>query len=84
MGSMRRRLTVVGTAVTALPPATVTSATLGTLEPGRLGIVDAPDTGPWPTDEPDPGPRCYKVTAVSDGGVEGPSSDEACGSPVGG
>ena len=67
-----------------LPPATVTSATLGNLLPGRLGLTDAPDFGPWPSMEPDPGPRCYKVTAVSTGGAEGPSSDEACGSPVGG
>ncbi len=70
---------------TELAPATVTDATLG-IAPGRLGIVDAPDTGPWatPTLEPDPGPRCYKVSAVSDAGVEGPQSAEACGSPVGG
>ena len=68
---------------TELAPATVTSATLG-IEPGRLGIVDAPDTGPWATMEPDPGPRCYKVSAVSSGGVEGPVSPEACASPVGG
>lgn len=70
---------------TELAPATVTDATLG-IAPGRLGVVDAPDTGPWatPTLEPDPGPRCYKVSAISTAGVEGPQSAEACGSPVGG
>lgn len=68
---------------TELAPATVTDATLG-IAPGRLGVVDAPDTGPWPTTEPDPGPRCYRVSAVSPAGVEGPQSAEACGSPVGG
>jgi len=68
---------------TELPPATVTPVT-PEIEPGRIGVVDAPDTGPWPTAEDDPGPRCYKVSAVSSGGVEGPLSAEACGSPVGG
>jgi hypothetical protein len=69
---------------TVLPAATVTSATLGAIFPGQLGITDAPDSGPWPSMEYDPGPRCYRVSAVSSGGVEGPPSAEACGSPVGG
>ena len=46
--------------------AIVTDAALGALEPGRLGIVDAPD---------------YVVTAVSTRGLEGPMSAPACGSP---
>ena len=66
-----------------LPPATILPST-PPIEPGRLGVVDAPDTGPWPTTDPDPGPRCYKVSAVSTIGVEGPQSAEACASPVGG
>ena len=69
---------------TVVPPATVSPASVGVPEPGRLGVIDAPDTGPWPTTDPDPGPRCYRVSAVSAGGVEGPLSAEACGSPVGG
>ena len=68
---------------TQLPPAAVPSST-PPIEPGRLGVVDAPDTGPWPTTDPDPGPRCYKVSAVSTIGVEGPQSAEVCASPVGG
>ncbi len=68
---------------TELDPATVTKATLGIAE-GRLGVVDAFDRGPWTMADPVPGPRCYRVTAVSAGGVEGPPSTEACGSPVGG
>lgn len=68
---------------TNLAPAAVPSST-PPLEPGRLGVVDAPDTGPWPTTDPDPGPRCYRVSAVSTIGVEGPQSAEVCASPVGG
>ena len=64
--------------------AVVTGAALGLLQPGRLGIVDAPDYWPWPTGGAGAGPRCYVVTAVSARGLEGPFSAEACGSPVGG
>ena len=64
--------------------AVVTGDALGTLMPGRLGIVDAPDFWPWPSGGTPPGPRCYVVTAVSTSGLEGPFSAEACGSPVGG
>ena len=59
-------------------------AALGVLAPGRIGIVDAPDAWPWPSGGVAPGPRCYTVTAVSTGGLEGPMSAEACGAPIGG
>jgi hypothetical protein len=62
--------------------AVVTHAALGALAPGKLGIVDAPDYWPWPSDSGiPPVPRCYAVTAVSTSGLEGPMSAEACGSP---
>lgn len=64
--------------------AVVTSAALGALVPGRLGVVDAADYWPWPSGGLAPGQRCYVVTAVSTRGLEGPMSTEACGSPVGG
>ena len=64
--------------------AIVTDEALGILLPGRLGIVDAPDLWPWPSALPDPGPRCYVVSAVSTRGLEGAFSAEVCGSPVGG
>jgi hypothetical protein len=51
---------------------------------GRLGLVDAPDYWPWPSIDPGTGPRCYTVSAVSTGGLEGPMSAEVCGSPPGG
>jgi hypothetical protein len=41
----------------------VTNDALGTLEPGRIGIVDAPDYWPWPGLQPTQ--RCYVVTTVS-------------------
>ena len=56
----------------------VTDEALGTLEPGRLGIVDAPDYWPWPTLQPPN--RCYVVSAVSTSGLEGPFSSQVCGS----
>ncbi len=68
---------------TELAPVTI-PASIPPIAPGRLGIVDAPDYEYWPTTGPDPGPRCYRVSAVSTAGVEGPQSAEACGSPVGG
>jgi hypothetical protein len=37
--------------------AVVTADALGTLEPGRIGIVDAPDYWPWPLLGPTQ--RCY-------------------------
>jgi hypothetical protein len=63
--------------------AVVTDAAFGTIVPGRFGIVDASDFWPWPANGVGP-PRCYAVSAVSTGGLEGPMSAEACGSPVGG
>jgi hypothetical protein len=57
----------------------VTSDALGTIEPGRLGIVDAPDYWPWPLLRPTQ--RCYVVTTVSTTGREGPMSPQVCGSP---
>jgi hypothetical protein len=64
--------------------AMVTDDALGLVSPGRLGIVDAFDFWPWPSGGVPPGPRCYVVTAVSEHGLEGPLSDEACGTPPGG
>ena len=64
--------------------AVVTTDALGLLAPNRLGIVDAADYWPWPTGGTTPGPRCFVVTAISTHGLEGPMSNEACGSPVGG
>ena len=64
--------------------AVVTDDALGLQAPGRLGIVDAADSWPWPTGGTPSGPRCYVVTAISTRGLEGPMSDEACGTPVGG
>jgi len=62
--------------------AVVTDDALGTLEPGRLGVVDAPDFWPWPLVGPAGPQRCYLVTAVSAGGLEGAMSSQVCGSPV--
>ncbi len=56
--------------------AIVTDDALGTLEPGRLGIVDAADFWPWPSGGA--AQRCYRVTAVSTHGLEGPMSAEVC------
>ncbi len=66
-----------------LPPVSVNPDTLEELPDGRLAVTDAFDIGPWLTADP-PGPRCYRVSAVSTAGVEGPASAEACGAPVGG
>jgi len=63
--------------------AVVTDAALGKIVPGRLGVVDAVDFWPWPSGGVGPPPRCYRVSAVSTRGLEGPMSLEACGSPVG-
>lgn len=64
---------------TAWHLAVVTDDALGLLVTGRLGLIDAPDYWPWPTIG-GADPRCYFVTAVSRKGLEGPSSDVACGS----
>ena len=48
------------------------------LEPGRLGIIDAPDYWPWPTIG-SAYPRCYAVSAVSTRGLEGAFSTIVCG-----
>jgi hypothetical protein len=66
-----------------LAPVTVAIADLDTETDSRFRVIDAFDTGPWQTVDP-PGQRCYKVSAVSTGGVEGAQSAEACGAPVGG
>lgn len=68
---------------TELPPVSVSAETLEKLPDGRLAVTDAVDMGPWLTADP-PGPRCYRVSAVSTAAVEGPASAEACGAPVGG
>jgi hypothetical protein len=57
----------------------VTNEALGTIEAGRIGIVDAPDYWPWP--QLQPSQRCYAVTTVSTTGREGPMSATVCGSP---
>jgi hypothetical protein len=57
----------------------VTNDALGTIEPARIGIVDAPDYWPWPLLQPTQ--RCYVVTTVSTNGREGPMSALVCGSP---
>ena len=61
--------------------AVATDETLGALEPGRVGIVDAPDFWPWPTGAPTTTQRCYVLTAVSTQGLEGAMSPQVCGSP---
>lgn len=62
--------------------AVVTPDALGTLAPGKLGIVDAPDYWPWPTGADPSAERCYAVSAVSADGLEGPMSAVACGTPT--
>ncbi len=62
--------------------AVVTHQSLGLLEPGRYGIVDAPDYWPWPTGSEVDAERCYCVTAVSNAGLEGPMSALACVMPL--
>lgn len=62
--------------------AVVLPAAVGALEPGRLGIVDAPDSWPWPRGDDGSGQRCYRVSAVSQRGLEGPMSAQACGMPT--
>jgi len=64
--------------------AVVTSDALGAIAPGRLGLVDAADQWPWPSGGVAAGPRCYRVTAVSGHGLEGPMSTDVCASPPGG
>jgi hypothetical protein len=62
--------------------AVVLPSAVGLLEPGRLGIVDAPDYWPWPTGDDGTGQRCYVVSAVSQRGLEGPLSAQACATPT--
>ena len=59
--------------------ADVTNEALGKIQPGRLGLIDAPDYWPWPTGGV-PSPRCYVVAAIARG-IEGPTSVATCGSP---
>lgn len=49
-------------------------------QPGRVGLIDAPDYWPWPSIGIGAGPRCYVVTAVSSHGLEGAFSAEVCDS----
>lgn len=56
--------------------AVVAPSTLGDLMPGKIGIVDAPDYWPWPTIGS--AARCYRISAVSTDGLEGPMSAEVC------
>lgn len=62
--------------------AAVLPSALGQLEPGRLGIIDAPDYWPWPTGDDGTGQRCYAVTTVSKRGLEGAMSGHACATPT--
>lgn len=64
------------------PLAVVTDETLGTLAPGKLGLVDAPDSWPWPSGADPTAERCYAVSAVSTNGLEGPFSAVACALPT--
>ena len=62
--------------------AVVTPAYLGVIQPGKMGIVDAPDYWPWPTGvATSTAARCYVVTAVSTSGLEGPMSLPVCARP---
>lgn len=56
--------------------ADVTNDALGMLEPGRLGLIDAPDYWPWPTNGVGDS-RCYVITAVGNG-LEGAPSAPVC------
>ena len=67
---------------TYYPLAMVTPKALGLLQPGRLGIVDAPDYWPWPSGGDPSAERCYAVSAVSTHGLEGPMSALVCASPL--
>ncbi len=61
--------------------AIVTDEALDQLEPGRLGVVDAPDYFPWPTGGT-ADLRTYAVSAVSARGLEGPMSAPVTASPL--
>lgn len=56
--------------------ADVTGEALGVLQPGRLGLIDAPDYWPWPTSGVAE-PRCYVVSAIGNG-LEGPAAVPVC------
>ena len=62
--------------------AVVADETLGTLAPGRVGLVDAPDYWPWPSGADPAAERCYAVSAISDHGLEGPLSRLVCAIPT--
>ena len=62
--------------------AVVTADAMGLLVPGKLGIVDAPDYWPWPSGGDPSAERCYTVSVVSTGGLEGPMSELVCASPL--
>jgi hypothetical protein len=57
--------------------AAVAPGAFGTIVPGKMAIVDAPDYWPWPTIGSGP-TRCYRISAVSNSGLEGPMSAEIC------
>ncbi|MEA2828762.1 MAG: hypothetical protein QOG43_3201 [Actinomycetota bacterium] len=50
--------TTAGPVTTTPPGTTATTATPLPAPAPVTGLTDAPDFGPWPTTEPDPGPRC--------------------------
>lgn len=62
--------------------AVVLPSAVGQLEPGRLGIVDAPDYWPWPTGDEGTNQRCYAVTTISKRGLEGAMSGHVCATPT--
>ncbi|MDX5400073.1 MAG: hypothetical protein LPK92_10185 [Actinomycetes bacterium] len=45
-------------------------------------MVDAPDYWPWPSGADASAERCYAVSAVSEGGLEGPMSAVVCAMPT--
>jgi hypothetical protein len=53
-----------------IPVAVVLPSAIGILEPGRLGIVDAPDYWPWPSGADSEADRMYRVTATSTKGLD--------------
>ncbi len=51
--------------------AVVLPGALGLVSPGRVGVIDAPDYFPWASsDAGNDGDRTYRVTAISNRGLE--------------